>query len=278
MPKNKVTLFLVFAMVAGISAAAFLVASRGEAQSQPNSNRIEAKVLRKGNSSDSGLSKKELDDAATPIVDYDAPKSTDDERIAKNARYDGRGGFSAIASTFKSPESTIFPHGMLDLPIAESDLIVEGDVTDSAAYLSNDKGSVYSEFTVRITDVLKINDGIKVGKNDAIITERYGARVRYSDGRITRFTVLGHGSPMKAKKYLLFLTKGELGNYRILTGYESRGNKVFPLDGPQLTRQPESASVFDKHSGKDYKRFKDEVEKAKNDPENSNENRRDWGP
>lgn len=279
MLKNKITLFLVFAVIIGISITAFLSTFKGEAQSQQNNNKIEAKILRKGNSTDTQLTKKELDDAATPIVDYDSPNTepVGSERFAKNARYDGH-IFGAIASSFKSAESVTFWEFPSDLPVGESDLIVEGKVTDSAAYLSNDKGIVYSEFTVRVSDVIKATGDANVNKNDSIVTERIGGRVRYPDGRITRFNTRGQGSPMKGKRYLLFLTGAERGNYRILTGYELQGNKVFALDGSHLTRRPQTELVFDKHNGKDYRKFKDEVEKAKNDSENSNQNRRVVGP
>lgn len=276
MLKNKIKLFSVFAVIAGISVAVFLVGFKGEAQTQSN-NKLEAKVLRKDNSANVQLNKKELDDAATPIVDYDSPnaESVSSDRIAKNARYDGR-RISAIPDSFRSAESVWFSHSLssLDLPADESELIVEGKVTDSAAYLSNDKGVVYSEFTVRVKDVIKTTAGINVNKNDSIVTERIGGRVRYSDGRITRYTTLGQGSPMKGKKYLLFLTKEESGNYKILTGYELQGNKVFALDGPQLTRRPQTIWASDKHNGQDYQKFKEEVEKAKNNPQDLNQNRR----
>jgi lipopolysaccharide export LptBFGC system permease protein LptF len=279
MLRNKITLFSVLVVAIGISVAAFLVVFKGEAQTQQNDNKLEAKVLRKGNSNDTQLTKKELDDAATPIVDYDNPNAepASSARFAKNARYDGR-RFGAIPSSFQSAESITFWEFPSDLPIAESDLIVEGKVTDSAAYLSNDKGIVYSEFTFRVSDIVKADANITVNKNDSIVTERIGGRVKYPDGRMTRVTALGQGSPMKGKKYLLFLTKVERENYRILTGYELQGNKVFALDGSQLTRRPQAEWVFGKHNGKDYRKFKDELEKAKDDPANSNQNRRVLGP
>jgi hypothetical protein len=133
---------------------------KGQAQQNNQQNKQTATVLRRGapaaNQELKQPTKKELDDAATPVVDYSSlhTEPVSSERIAKNARYDGR-KFLTVAPTFTSPESIVFGHGMSDLPADESNLIIEGKVADSAAYLSNDKGIVYSEFTVRVTDLVK---------------------------------------------------------------------------------------------------------------------------
>lgn len=276
MLKNKITLFSILAAVVGISVAVFFVAFKGEAQTQKNSNKLEAKVLRKDNSADTQLNKKELDDAATPIVDYDMSDaaSATTERIAKNGRYD-RGNLVKADIGTKAVEVLVDAHhDWDDLPFGYSDLVVEGKVTDSAAFLSNDKTTVYSEFTISVTDVIKTSDGIAVKKNDSIITERRGGRVRYPSGKVVRYTLVGQGSPMVGKKYLFFLEDAQQSNYKILTAYELQGNKVFALDGSHLFRQGRSGMLpFDKHNNQDYEKFKEDVEKVKNNPKNR-QNRR----
>lgn len=93
------------------------------------------------------------------------------------------------------------PYGQIlpDFPIDDSDLIVEGQVTDSAAYFSDDRGTVYSEFTIRITDIVKADPNLNITPQDSIITERYGGRVKYPGGRTIRYGFGGHGSPAKGK-------------------------------------------------------------------------------
>lgn len=276
MLKNKITLFSVLMVAVAISAAIFFVAFKGEAQSQQNNKKMAVKVLRDGNSTDTQLSKKEIDDAATPIVDYEESSANPltENRIAKNGRYDGGNLVKADIGT-KAVEVFIHAHyDWDDLPFGYSDLVVEGKVTDSAAFLSNDKTTVYSEFTIRVTDIIKNSDGITVNKNDSIITERRGGRVRYPSGKVIRYTLVGQGSPMVGKKYLFFLENAQKDNYRILTAYELQGNKVFALDGSHLTRRERDGTLpFDKHNDRDYKEFKKDVEKAKNNPQNS-QNRR----
>jgi hypothetical protein len=276
MLKNKITLSSVLIVAIGISAAAFFAVFKGEAQTQQNDNKLEAKILRAGNSIDAELSKKELDDAATPIVDYDASTANSEtaNRIAKNGRYDGGNLVKADVGT-RAVEVFIHAHyDWDDLPFGYSNLVVEGKVTDSAAFLSNDKTTVYSEFTIRVTDVIKTSDGIAVNKNDSIITERRGGRVKYSSGKVIRYTLVGQGSPMVGKKYLFFLEDAQQGNYNILTAYELQGNKVFALDGSHLTRRERDGLLpFDKHNNRDYKEFKKDVEKAKSNPKSLQDRR-----
>lgn len=283
MLKNKITLFSVLVAAVGISIAAFFVAFKGEAQTRQNDNKLEAKVLRAGNSVDAKLSKKEFDDAATPIVDYDVTNTTssDSKRIEKSARYNNRALVKADVGT-KAVEVLIDSHdllGLSDLPVTQSDLVVEGKVIDSAAYLSNDKSAVYSEFTIRISDVVKTAGGLDVSKNDTIVMERLGGRVRYPSGKVIRYTVVEQGSPMVGKKYLFFLMRGDQNSYKILTAYEIQGNKVLALDGSQLVhRGKEGDSIFDKHNNQEYGDFKRQVEEAKNKPQNPSQNRRIVGP
>ena len=232
----------------------------GKAQQKPKT----ATILQRG---DKPFPKqptdKQLDDAATPIVDYAASTNldVDETRKQKNKNNNGRGdvGSEGIPDTEVSYVSeSIIP----DFPVEMSDLIIEGIVTDSKAFLSEDKTGVYSEFTVSVTDVIKSDPLVSINKHDSIITERFGGRVRYPSGVIVRYLISGKGSPMKDTKYLFFLKKTDSGDYRILTGYEMRGNKVYALDGSRISIKGNGKEVFDKHNGKEVQEFKKELDKA----------------
>jgi hypothetical protein len=250
----------------------------GKGQGQ-QSNKT-AKIIRKGapviDQGGSQPSPKELDDAATPVVDLNASNPTDlsAERIFKNSRYDRHGLVKSevdprVAEVLMEPQDDLS-----DVPTDESDLVVEGLVTDSAAFLSNDKQSVYSEFTVRVGDILKSGPGLSVNRGESITTERFGGRVKQSDGRIIRYGVIGQGSPVKGEKYLFFLSKTEHGNYRILTGYQLQGTKVIPLDGTRISRRAIGSSTFDKHNDESYQAFSEEVRRALQNPKNDKQKRR----
>lgn len=219
---------------------------------------------------------KEADDAATPIVDLvssdTAAVST--ERLLKNNRYDNQGMVKSeidpsVAEVFQEPTERIS-----DIPAGESDLVVEGTVTDSAAFLSNDKGAVYSEITVRISDVLKETSDLSLKIGDSIVAERFGGRVKYPNGQIVRYRLAGQGSPAKGKTYLFFLSRAEQSNYNILTAYELQGNKVQALDGSRINYRRLGDWAFDKHNDEDYQAFRKATEQAVKNPPGGNQKRR----
>jgi hypothetical protein len=218
---------------------------------------------------------RELDDAATPVVDlvssYTTGVSTD--RLLKNSRYDNEG---MVESEIDPRAATVVrepPGDISDIPTDKSDLIVEGTVTDSAAFLSNDKGAVYSEITVRVSDVLKVTSDLIVRNGDSIVTERFGGRVKYPNGQIVRYGIVGQGFPAKGKNYLFFLSRAEQGNYNILTAYELQGNKVEALDGARVNLG-RGHWVFDKHNDEDYQAFRKATEQAVKNPPSANQTRR----
>lgn len=204
-----------------------------------------------------------IDEAATPIVDLDTSlePSRDNVRALKSKRYDHQhrifNSLPAGAGNVMLPPPSA---DIADIPASASDLIVEGVVTGSAAFLSNDRQSVYSEFTVRVTDVLMSRQGGAVRLGDVLTTERLGGRVRYPDGRIVRYELPGYGSPIIGVKYLLFLSDADAGNYRVLTGYEVHGHTVRPLDGARISYR--GAWSCDRHNGQAYEELRTEVAHA----------------
>lgn len=206
---------------------------------------------------------REIDDIATPVVDLVSSDTTavGGDRLLKNSRYDNEGIVKSevdpsIANVVREPLEDIS-----DLPGDKSDLVVEGTVTDSAAFLSNDKGAVYSEITVHVTDVLKNSSNLNVRNGDSIVTERFGGRVKYPNGQIVRYGIVGQGSPAKGRNYLFFLSRAGQGNYNLLTAYELQGNKVLALDGARVNLGLGKWG-FDKHNDEDYQAFRKATEQA----------------
>jgi hypothetical protein len=252
----KLLLLLACASIMALSATQFA----GSTQRKP----LAARVLQQQERMQAGKqpTDKELDDAAAPIVDLTASPGTpaDEKRRQKNKRFDNVLAESIEANP-TSEEINIASQGLVsDMPTDLSDLIVEGHVKESGAFLSEDKTGIYSEFTVQVSDVIK--SSAPVGKGDLITTERFGGRVRFPSGQIARYRVAGQGAPAKGGKYLLFLKRRADGDYLILTAYEMRGNKVLALDGPRSNFKGKGSSQFDKHNGKDAHEFRKEVSAA----------------
>jgi hypothetical protein len=238
------------------------------AQTQQTPTPERATILR-GGTSRSSPTAKELDDAATPIVDLGSARvqPSSDARILQNKRFDHQGRVRKdpdprVAAVMLQPPNGDIP----DMPIRESDLVIEGTVTASAAFLANDNASVYSEFTVHITDILKEGPGLTARTGASVVAERFGGRVRYPGGRLVRYGFVGYGSPAEGKKYLLFLAATGAGNYTILTGYEIRGQVVRALDGARITERGRGQWSCDKHNEEGYHAFRVEVDQAIRNP------------
>jgi hypothetical protein len=139
------------------------------------------------------------------------------------------------------------------LPASQSDVIITGEVLDANAFVSGDKIGVYSEFNVRAGEVFKNVSTSSISDGDVISTEREGGQVRYPSGRTMWFRIHLQNMPAVGGRYALFLKQGGEGVFSIITGYELRDGRVYPLD---------SASNFKKHEGADESTFLQYVREA----------------
>lgn len=189
-----------------------------------------------------------------PIVDYDAPETSNAEsraeRQLKSGKYDNAHlPLDPSVSTDSQILSTLdWEDGLSALPVIESHAIVKGRVSEAKAYLSNDKSAVYSEFTVHIDEVLKDDKPVALSPGSYIPVERDGGRVRFPSGSITLSMTRGQGMPLTGQSYILFLThdfplhKSSEKAFHLLTGYELRDGLVFPLDNPGNGTHPLAAT------------------------------------
>ena len=174
-----------------------------------------------------------LDENRFPIADYGTPEPSDPseraKRHAKGKKYD-----KSPWNIYPDAQSSMARTHSIDpslpaLPIAESTAVVIGPVTNAKAYLSNDKTGVYSVFDVQVDEVIKNSSNPLLTTASSLEVERDGGRVRFPNGRI--LTYVSTNMPQVGQRYVLFLTipQGQ-SDFQILTGYELRGGKVYPLD------------------------------------------------
>lgn len=177
-----------------------------------------------------------------PVTDVNKPEPADPEKRAKwqakSKKYAGVG----LRITERAELVTVTLElgiGPAALPVSLSDAVVIGEVTDAQAYLSSEKDWVYSEFTIRVDEVLKNTLGVALTEGSSLIADREGGRVRFPSGRTTLLNIPGQGMPRVGRRYALFLTHPdqEQGAH-ILTGYELRGGRVFPIDDLGGQRHP----------------------------------------
>ena len=200
-----------------------------------------------------------LDKTKWPVVAYDAPGSADAKlrsiRESRGKRYD--------KSMFRvhpldPSDTTYLTHSDTDLlpplPVTQSNAILISEVLDAKAYLSDDKTGVYSEFTVRVEEVLKSDGEPSVAQGDSIAVQRQGGRVQFSSGQIHMYFVSKENMPEVGQRYIFFLKGIEAEQaFRLLTGYVLIDGKVFPLD---------EHKQFETHKGADLATFINEIKRV----------------
>ncbi len=169
-----------------------------------------------------------------PIVDSSEPEPTDPQerakRLKRSKKYNDQWA-SVGPELVQSAQGYHWPADFKAIPVSASDVVVVGTISDARAHVSEDKNSVYSEFTVTVKEVVKNGTGSYLGAGDSITLERKGGRVRYPSGHISWFFVVGQGLP----------------GYQILDG------RIEPLDdSPGVVH-------FQRYSGFDATAFLNEI-------------------
>lgn len=160
-------------------------------------------------------------------VDYSAAENSTADRFLASRRYDNQGWvaprvYPGVDGVGRNTEDPLPP----SLPIGESPTIVVGEITKAVAYLSNDKRGVYTEFTIRVDETLKSDN--TVGKT--VIADRDGGVVIYPGGQRVLYQDSNIKLPKLGRIYLLFLTRDESPNFKVLTAYELKDGKVQQME------------------------------------------------
>lgn len=122
------------------------------------------------------------------------------------------------------------------LPVQRSAAIVIGTVSGAEAFLTPDKTGVYSEFAVKVDSILKEDPKKPLTGGDTISVERNGGRVRMASGKVAISWTNHQDMPKVGSRYVFFLTHDfevagdTYDDFYLLTGYELKDGKVFPLD------------------------------------------------
>lgn len=151
--------------------------------------------------------------------------------------------------------------GLSALPVDKSHAVIIGEVIGAEAYVSNDKTGVYSEFTVRVGEVLKNKSNVPIVIGNAVDIERPGGRVEFPSGQTALVFTRAQGMPRIGKRYVFFLShdfplQGHQNNdLYILTGYELRAGRIIPLDEP-------SGHPITAYKGRDVASFLEDLRAA----------------
>lgn len=203
-----------------------------------------------------------------PIVDYGVPEIADPQtqtkRKTKGRRHDGQSSqpIEEAPSSSGRVWSSHWSRGLPAIPVQQSDVVLVGQILDAQAYLSNDKTGIYSEFTVRVEEETLKGDALALFPSGITTIERSGGAVRFPSGVIQRYVISAQGMPRIGCRYVLFAKRiNQEEDYTLITGYELRGDKVFPLDG-SIVEEGTQKFPFDDYEGFDASVFLSMVKDA----------------
>jgi hypothetical protein len=122
--------------------------------------------------------------------------------------------------------------GFAAIPVSDSELIIIGRIAKAQPYLSENRTTIYSEFSVSIEDVFKNETGKLIGPGSFVTADREGGAILMPDGRALRYIVNGIGGlPKQGGKYVLFIKKKSLNDdFTIITGYKVQTDGITPLE------------------------------------------------
>lgn len=120
------------------------------------------------------------------------------------------------------------------IPASVSTLIVVGTVVSGKAFFNDDHTYVYSDYSVRVDQILKPDASVAVIPGDMIVAAHEGGAIHFPSGHVTNFVSQGHGFPEIGSQYILFLWKSisTLPEYEMVfnSGYQLKDGRVYPLD------------------------------------------------
>lgn len=188
-----------------------------------------------------------------PITAYSAalPNSSDDLRFRRGERYNipdssvQELGENSETSIWDLPETHFQKNPM---PFDASDAVVVGTVNAGQAYLSNDKRNIYSEFKLKLQEIIKTSDAPYLQVADSIDIQRKGGAVRLPSGKVLTRAALADSMPDVGNRYLLFLKfNRDTEDYGVLTGYQLAGNEVYRLDDPNFSESNHQEVIHPLH-------------------------------
>lgn len=237
MLKNKITLFLVFAVVIGISVAAFFVAFKGVAQTQQNKDKKEVKIR------DIQREKEKFEPTSIQEGVMTA-KQKKHSKIFKG--YKNRAKIKDLL-TQKEDVEIYQPVGDIGVSASfnldkylqglfcDADAVVIGTVKSKASQINEDGTFTFTDYEFDAEEVLKNNIAAPINPNNNITVTRTGGAVKLN-GHVARAIDNRQLPLIQDEHYLLFLRFiPDTGGYSGLGS--SRDDDSFQIIGNRLVQQ-----------------------------------------
>lgn len=145
-----------------------------------------------------------------------------------------------------NPERVRFVHlrSIEPMPLADSDTVVLGRVSQAQSYLSTDKSQIYTQYRIEIEEVLQNSARLPLTPDQhGFVAVQTGGAIRMPSGIIWRQTDMGTDRLLHAgRRYLLFLLSfPKIKGYSVLRHYEFRDGRIIfslPDDNGNEVSQP----------------------------------------
>ena len=92
-----------------------------------------------------------------------------------------------------------------ELPFAECDTVVVGEVVNAQPFLSADGKGLYTEFLLKITDAAKSTAPIAAYTGQSVTLLRQGGAALAADHRVLQHHIRNDIKPLVGKQYIAFL-------------------------------------------------------------------------
>jgi hypothetical protein len=143
------------------------------------------------------------------------------------------GGSESTVSTivdYVMPPTTNPP----GIPVSVVTAVVIGTVLGGNSFISKNHTAVYSDYQVRIDEILKQGPTATLAVGDEVVASRAGGAIHFPSGHRTNFLMHGHGLPEIGSQYVLFLWK-TVPNQPVYeigfdSGYQLKNGRVYALD------------------------------------------------
>jgi hypothetical protein len=150
------------------------------------------------------------------------------------------------------PVTTVEIGARPEFPTDFTDTIILGTIQSAQPYLSNDRRSVYTEYTVRVDE--KIAEVIPLIRGDTLFMGEMGGIGRLPDGRVLEEDVRGLGTPLQVKaQYVLFLNyRDKAQYYRITKAWQLKNDRVIPTAEDDLALSKNGLFIYASMSAEQF--------------------------
>ncbi len=198
-------------------------------------------------------------DGPMPVAEFNAAPPADPAeaaiRAARNQRFSLYGG-GPITDDSWGVDIFIHPRRRSEKDLVqEADAIIEATVLTAAAYVTQNRQVVYSEFRVRVAGTLKDRALSRaqpaLATGDVITSLREGGAVQLPNGRVVKQHWDAQHLPVIGETYMLFLRREPaIAAFTIITGYAIKESEVQSLD---------DVYYFPRHTGTALDEFRQQI-------------------